>query len=156
MQIVSKQFFLYGILTALCAVSVFVAACSEEVVSPEERLRTWLTQMETAVTEKKLDDIKSLISPDYQDAQGNNRSRIMLRLALWFKQYNNIALDNTINDISTTEHSARMELTTRFSQSAAFARFGLTDNEYTFVLLFEPDGEQWLLNNVTYHRITHH
>lgn len=152
MQIVSKQHFLHGIRIILCAISVFISACSEEIISPEERLRAWLTQMETAVTEKKLSDIKSLISPDYQDAQGNNRSRIMLRLALWFKQYDNIALDNTINEISTTELSARMELTTRFSQSAAFARFGLTDNEYTFILLFEPDGEQWLLNNVTYSR----
>lgn len=139
------------LLSSLClSFLLCLSACSNNKTSPETQLRAWLLQMEDAVTQKDLSKIKSLISPDYQDAEGNTRQKIMLQLALLFKRHDNIALHNTITEIKTNPQSARLVIETRFSQSNAFAQLGLTDNLYQFVLLFEPSGENWLLNQVTY------
>lgn len=129
---------------------LFLLACSEDVVSPEDQLRNWVSQMETAVTEKDVGAIRDLVSDDYKDTAGNSKDRAMLQLALLFKQYDNVALNNSIKEVEVSGDFGRLLLETNFSQSAAFAKFGLTDNNYLFQLTFDKDGDSWLLNYLSY------
>lgn len=129
--------------------AMLLFACSET-ASPEDQLRDWLVQMETAVTEKKTSAIKALISDNYKDDAGTTKQQAMLQLILLFKRYDNIAMNNTIQAIEVNGDFARLEIETKFSQSAAFASLGLTDNGYFFELLFERDGDKWLLNYLRY------
>lgn len=132
--------------------SLFLLACSEP-VSPEQQLRAWVIQMEDAVTEKDVSAIRKLVSDNYQDEAGNSKDRAMLQLALLFKRYDNIALNNTVKEVEVSGEFARLVIATNFSQSAALATLGLTDNDYLFQLTFEKDGDEWLLNYLTYESV---
>lgn len=128
-----------------------IAGCSNKPEeTPEIRLQNWLTQMETAVKAKNIGDIKALISPDYQDAKGNTRQAVMLKMQLWFRRYDNIGLSSSISAIDVMPNTASMVVEVQFSQSQIFAQMGMSENRYQFVLLFEADGDDWLLSSLSY------
>lgn len=129
---------------------MLVSCSSEPALSPEDAVREWVEQVEIAAKAKKVSDLKALISPDYQDSQGNDRQKLLLTARLMFKRNESIGISNEIIDIRVNGDTAIVKTLTAFSGSQMGASLGMTDANYQFSVNLLKSGDGWQATSVTY------
>jgi hypothetical protein len=127
---------------------MFVAGCgsSESAVdNPENDIRAWVERGEIAAEAKDRGELLDMISDDYADTRGNDRSQIGDTLRVLFFRQNNIALLTSIDDIQLMGESAALVNVTVGMAGTNNSRIGLNADAYAFEFELEKRGDDWLL-----------
>lgn len=132
--------FLASFVTAL-----LLAGCSADTGTPEEALRAWVDAAELAAEDKQRGALLDMISPDYIDARGNDRTAIDRTLRLLFLRQQSIALLVKVDGVELfNETAAEVSLTVGMAGTNG-GRLGLSADAYRFELDLVADGDDWLL-----------
>ena len=131
----------------LCTAAWILAGCgsSTESGNPEDDIRAWVERGETAAEAKDRSGLLDLISENYTDSRGNDRSKIGDTLRVLFFRQNNIALLTSIDDIQFMGDSAALVNVTVGMAGTRNAGIGLNADAYAFEFELEKQGEDWLL-----------
>ena len=129
------------------ALAMLVAGCGdEEAGSPEEELRAWVDRGEAAAEAKDRGALLDMISPDYADARGNDRSEIGDILRVYFFRQNSIGLLVDINDIVVSGDTAAMiDLTVGMAGTTTNSALGIRADAYKFEFELEKPEDEWHL-----------
>lgn len=130
------------VLMLICGI---LAACGGPAVGPEEALRLWVDEMETAASDKDRGAILDKISENYADARGNGRKDTGDKLLLYFLRQRSATFVATIDEMKIIDGSAAEMLVTVVMAGAGGGVFGLTANAYRFELELEKVDSEWLL-----------
>lgn len=130
------------VLMLICAILV---ACGGPAVGPEEALRLWVDEMETAASDKDRGAILDKISENYADARGNDRKDTGDKLLLYFLRQRSATFVATIDEMKISDGSAAEMLVTVIMAGTGGGVFGLTANAYRFELELEKVDSEWLL-----------
>ena len=145
LQILSSVLMRLFPLTIGCAA---VAGCGAS-PGPEEEVRLWIQQAETAVENKDRGALMEMIAKRYADARGNDKEDIGQRLRLWFLKSRNIVLASKIDNVTVLGDTAAQVLLTagmaHTGDEAGDGILGLTADAYRFELQLENDGDAWRL-----------
>ena len=87
--------FLVAIIPAL-----LVIACSNDPASPEEQVRQFIAQAETAAEERDSAALRGLVADDYLDAQGNDKKNIDNLIRFYLLRHQKIYLLTTVKEIT--------------------------------------------------------
>jgi hypothetical protein len=118
---------------------------SEPGQNPEDDIRAWVERGEAAAEAKDRSGLLDLISENYADTRGNDRSKIGDTLRVLFFRQNNIALLTSIDDIQFMGDSAALVNVTVGMAGTRNAGIGLNADAYAFEFELEKQGEEWLL-----------
>ena len=81
----------------------FLAACSEPVETPEQRIRALIDRGEEAAEARDLDFFAELISRDYSDADGRTRRELLRMMTGYFIRNQSIHLLLRIEEVQLLE-----------------------------------------------------
>ncbi|MBT5219303.1 MAG: hypothetical protein HOI35_05940 [Woeseia sp.] len=124
---------------------LIVAACGGPPGTPEDVLRTWVTNGEVAAEEKNRSELLNMISKNYVDARGNDRKQIGDLLRIYFFRQNSLALLTSIDSIEVSGETAATVTLTIGMAGTKDAGLGISADAYKFEFeLVKPD-EDWLL-----------
>ena len=132
--------------TLVCmACFVFVGACGGPEAGPDEQLRQWVSRGEEAAEAKERRALIGMISPDYADTRGNERSDIEKILRAYFFRQSGISLLINIDDIRViADSAAEIELTVGMAGQNDGV-FGFSADAYRFEMELIREGNDWLL-----------
>lgn len=127
------------------AALLVLGACSADRAPPEQALRAWVDAAELAAESKDRAGLIDMISEDYADARGNDRTAIDRMLRVWFLRQNAIALLTKIDSIELYNDTAA-QLTLTVGMAATNSNLlGLSADAYRFELDMVLNDEDWLL-----------
>lgn len=119
--------------------------CSADRAPPEEALRAWVAAAEQAAESKDRSGLLDMISEDYADARGNDRTAIDRLLRIWFLRQSTIALLTKIDSIELYNDTAA-QLTLTVGMAATNNNLlGLSADAYRFELDMVLSDDDWLL-----------
>lgn len=124
------------------------AACGPS-VGPEEAVRRWLAEAQSAAEARDRGQLMGLVSPAYADARGNDRDDIDRLLRLMFLRSRNILLVSKVDDLTLVGDAAEasaaaVSLTVGMAGSDSGIR-GLSADAYRFELELERQDDGWRL-----------
>jgi len=73
-------------------VSLVVVGCSRDKTSPEQQVLRTIAQGLAAAERRSVDDLRDLVTDDFQDNHGHDRRRILGLLRIYFLQHQSIHL----------------------------------------------------------------
>ena len=129
---------------AAALVCTAMAACAPS-PGPEEAVRLWLQEAETAVEDRDRDGLMEMISERYTDARGNNRSDLDQMLRVLFLRNRNIVLVSKIDELTIIGETAAQVRLTAGMTGTSDSVLGLSADTYRFELELENDGDSWML-----------
>jgi hypothetical protein len=128
-------------LTMICAAA---AGCGTS-PGPEEAVRLWIRDAETAVGNRDRGALMEMIAERYADARGNDKEEVEQKLRLWFLRSQNIVLASKIDSVTVMGDTAAQVLLTAGMAGTGDGILGLTADAYRFELQLENDGNAWRL-----------
>jgi hypothetical protein len=124
---------------------LIVAACGGPSGTPEDALRTWVTNGEVAAEEKNRSELLNMISENYVDARGNDRKQIGDLLRIYFFRQNSIALLTRIDSIVVSGETAATVTLTIGMAGIKGSALGINADAYKFEFELAKPDEDWLL-----------
>ena len=87
-----------------------LSGCSRDEDSAESQIRSMLSAMETAIQDRSLDQVKSMVSPEYKDEWHANRRAALRSLLIYFQGHTSIHLLTRVSEllISDDEKTATL------------------------------------------------
>lgn len=129
----------------LAAIAALLSGCGGPTSGPEESLRQWVAQGQTAANEEDRSTMIDLISPAYADARGNSRDDIETLLRVYFFRMNDVGVIVKIDELTIIDQTAA-ELILIVGMAATHdGTLGFSADAYRFEMELERDDEQWLL-----------
>ena len=129
---------------------LFVAACSDEAITPEEEIRTLIERGVAAAENRSADELDELMHRDYLDQKGYNKKALGKLLRLYFYQHKNIYLFTRIGEIQLlSDNEAEVDMHVAMAGSVIAdvnALASLRARMYRFELRLVKD-EEWLLQH---------
>jgi hypothetical protein len=124
------------------------AACGPS-LAPEEAVRQWLADAQSAAEAGDRGQLMGMVSPAYADARGNDREAIDRMLRLIFLRSRNILLVSKIDQLTlvgdpATASAAMVSLTVGMAGSDSGV-LGLSADAYRFELELEKHDAGWQL-----------
>ena len=124
---------------------LMLSACGGASTEPEEAIRAWLENAETAAENRDRNALLSLISDNYADARGNDREAIGNMLRVYFLRQRNVSIVTKIDDISVSGYTAAQVLLTAGMAGRNDGVLGISADAWRFELELEGDDDEWLL-----------
>jgi hypothetical protein len=121
------------------------AGCSADRTPPEEALRAWVAAAELAAEAKQRSALLQMISADYADARGNDRTALDRMLRVWFLRQRDIALLTNIDNIAIYNDTAAQIALTVGMAATNNNVFGLSADAYRFEFDMVLDDGAWFL-----------
>ena len=87
----------------LALLTVFVTGCSRDRTPPEEQVRALVAEAREAAEARDLSALRAMISDDYRDAQGREKSDLVNILRLIFLRQQSVHLLTRITDLEFPE-----------------------------------------------------
>lgn len=126
-------------------VFLLIGACGEPQGTPEDEIRTWVTDAELAVEAEDRGALLDMISADYVDGRGNDRTRIGELLRVYFYRRDAISLLVSIDDIALSGDTAATVLLSVGMAGASGNAFGFSADAYSFQFELHKPDDEWLL-----------
>jgi len=128
---------------------VLISACGGPPDAPEEALRRWVADAESAAEREDRDTLMSMLSENYADARGNDYKSVEQMLRYYFLRQDSVVLVSKIDEIaisgaSGADLAALVTLSVGMA-GANDAALGFSADAYRFELELEQDGDDWLL-----------
>ena len=128
-----------------------LAACSEAPGSPEQQIRLLVADMESAVQQRSLDQVKSLVSADYRDEWNGNRSAALRSLMFYFQGHQSIHLLTRISDIQLQNEQQKALVTIYVGMAgkpveSSDQLIEVNADVYRFDIDLVTDGSEWLVS----------
>ena len=125
-----------------------LVACGPS-AAPEEAIRLWLAEAQSAAEARDRRRLMDMVSPAYADARGNDRDDIDRMLRLMFLRSQNILLVSKVDELALVgdpaeASAATVSLTVGMAGSDSGIR-GLSADAYRFELELEKHDDGWLL-----------
>lgn len=134
-------------------VLMFVAGCSESVLSPEDEIRQYIEAGVEAAEDRSSSDLAELIYSGYKDKKGYDKNQIEKLSKLYFFRHKKIFLLTKIDEIEfVTDNEAQVTLHVAMAGSVisdASLLSSLRAQIYQFELLLIKD-EEWLLHQASW------
>jgi len=124
---------------------LWLIACNSSATGPEQALREWVADVELAVTEKDRRGLLDMMSENYTDARGNDRSSINDLLRFYFLRQQTVRLVTKIDEIKVSGETAADVLLTVGMAGTNDGALGLSADAYKFHFELENDGDNWVL-----------
>ncbi|MDH3532917.1 MAG: hypothetical protein OEO82_08300 [Gammaproteobacteria bacterium] len=131
-------------LIALIALG-YLGACGGSAAPPEEALRDWVRQGESAAEERNRRVLVSMIAPAYADARGNTREDIENLFRLYFLQQQKVALLTRVDAIRVFDDTAAELVLDVGMAGTSDGMLGFSADAYRFEMELEKEGDDWLL-----------
>lgn len=132
-------------LLKLVLICMLLNGCGGPGDSPEDQLRRWLADAQTAVETENRDALMDMLSKNYADARGNDKSAIDQVLRLYFLRQDSVVLISNVEDIVISGETAAIVKLTAGMAGSNDAVLGFTADAYRFELELENDDDEWLL-----------
>ncbi len=84
----------------LLAVFVFLYACTDKVISPQDEIRLYIEKGIEAAENRSAGDLSELVHINYQDERGQNKKQLIKLLRGYFFMHKNIHLFSKIEAIT--------------------------------------------------------
>lgn len=139
----------------ILATGVFLAACGGPATGPEESIRAWVDEMESAAEDMDRGAMLDGISEGYADARGNSRKDIGDTLLVYFLRQQSVAFVSTIDEIKLSGDTAAEILVTVAMAGKNEGTFGLSADAYRFELELESVNSEWLLIGARWGELGH-
>ena len=125
-----------------------LVACGPS-AAPEEAIRLWLAEAQSAAEGRDHGRLMDMVSPAYADTRGNDRDDIDRMLRLMFLRSQNILLVSKIDELAllgdpVEASAATVSLTVGMAGSDSGIR-GLSADAYRFELELEKYDDGWQL-----------
>lgn len=130
-----------------------IGACGKPETEPEQQIRAWLQQGQTAAEAKQRRTLVGMISPAYADARGNDRDDLETMLRIFFLRQNTVSLVTSIKDIRVSDESAAEVGMTVGMAGTNDGALGFSASVYRFSLELQRDDEDWKLISATWGRL---
>lgn len=124
---------------------IILSACGGSATDSEEMLREWVARGEAAAEARDRDNLLDLISEDYVDSRGNDRSQIGDILRLYFLRQQSIALLTGIDEITVFGETAAKVKATVGMAGTNSGGWGFRADAYQFELELHKLDDEWLL-----------
>ncbi|MGB5330154.1 MAG: hypothetical protein WBO58_18230 [Gammaproteobacteria bacterium] len=132
---------------------LFLQACSETAIPPEEQIRQFIKSGVEAAENRSLDDLSDLVHGNYLDQKGYNKQRLGGLLKAYFFRHKDIYLFTKIEEINLfAENQATVLLYVAMAGSVisdidAIAAIRARIYQFELQLIKEDD---WLLHHATW------
>src|SRR5210317_2633385 len=95
----------------LIGLVIFITACSEKPLTPEEQIRQFIEAGVNAAENRDHDNLAEMIDDQYQDQKALTRAQLVKLIKLYFFRHKNIYLFTKINEIDfPAEDEASVDL----------------------------------------------
>jgi hypothetical protein len=133
-------------MTAGAAVALvwLLAGCGPS-TAPEEALRTWVSDAETAVGNRDRRALMAMIAESYADSRGNDKSDIERILRAWFLRNRNVVLASKTDSVTIIGDTAATVLLTAGMAGIGDGIRDVSAEVWRFELELVADGGDWRL-----------
>jgi hypothetical protein len=134
-------------MAAHIAVSLIVAVlagCGPS-TGPEEAVRLWVDDAETAAENRDRGALLAMIAESYADARGNGKADIEQMLGIWFLRNRSIVLASKIDNVTIMGGTAATVLLTAGMAGTSDGLPGVSADAWRFELELASDGDDWRL-----------
>ena len=147
----------YILITLLGAGFLLLAACVQDTNSPEEQIRSMVAAMETAVEQRSLDSVRSLVSSDYKDEWNGDRRAALRALLFYFQGHQNIHLLTKISEIQIHDDGSRAEVIVYVGMAGKPVEkseylIAMNADIYRFDINLVADGNEWLVHSARWQK----
>lgn len=132
-------------LMAVCVAGVLLTACGGPAVAPEEALRRWIADAESAAEDLDRRGLLAMVSENYADGRGNDRESIDKLLRWYFLRQKSVALVTKIDELNVIGDSAAEILVTAAGVGTTTRALGVNADAYQFSLELEKTDDEWML-----------
>jgi len=132
-------------LITISMICALLAACGGPSGGPEEALRQWVAEAQTAAGDLDRRSLVAMISENYADARGNDRDAIDKLLRLYFLRQKSVVLVMKIDEMTISDETAAEILLTVAGVGTTTRAFGVNADAYQFSLELEKGDDDWLL-----------
>lgn len=150
-----RQSLIFG----LASIAIFLfSACGKDAASPEEKIYQMMEQMESAIQERSLDRVKTMVSSGYTDEWHPSRAAALRSLIFYFQGHQNIHLLTRVTDlqISHDEKSANLVIYVGMAgkpiENADYL-IALKADLFRFDVNLVNDGGDWLVAGASWQRV---
>jgi len=129
---------------------LLLSACSEDTGSPEQQIRLLIADMETAVQQRSLDQVKPLVSADYSDQWNGSRSAALRSLMFYFQGHQSIHLLTRVSEIQLAEDQQQARVIVYVGMAGKPVEnsqqlLAINADVYRFDIELVADGKEWLV-----------
>jgi len=139
----------------ICLVVLALAGCQKE--SEQDKIRKLIATVQKAAEEKDIKKIRSIISENYKDPQGNNYGSVNNLLLAYFFRHQKISIYMTSLNISVKGESARAGfqavLTAQSSSGSAPSVLPESLGVYAFDVSFRKESGDWKVVSAAWERV---
>ena len=132
-------------LITACMICALLTACGGPSAGPEEALRQWVADAESAAEDLDRRSLSATISENYADARGNDRDAIDKLLRFYFLRQKAVVLVMKIDEMTITDGTAAEILLTVAGIGTTSRALGVNADAYQFSLELEMDDDEWML-----------
>jgi len=129
---------------AVSLIIAVIAGCGPS-TGPEEAVRLWVKDAETAAEMRDRGALMDMIAESYADARGNEKADIGQMLQIWFLRNRGIVLASKIDNVTIIGGTAATVLLTAGMAGSSDGTFAISADALRFELELASDGEDWRL-----------
>ena len=131
---------------------LLLTACSDDTGTPEQQIRQLLADVETAVQQRSLDQVKPLVSAEYSDQWNGSRSAALRSLMFYFQGHQSIHLLTRVTEIQLAEDQQQARVIVYVGMAGkpvdnAQQLLALNADVYRFDIDLVADGKEWLVSS---------
>lgn len=136
---------------------LLLTACSDDTGSPDQQIRQLLADMESAVQQRSLDQVKALVSADYNDQWNGSRSAALRSLMFYFQGHQSIHLLTRVSAIELAEDQQQARVIVYVGMAGnpvenAQQLLAINADIYRFEIDLVADGKEWLVSHARWQR----
>ena len=124
-------------LITVCMICAMLAACGGPATGPEEALRQWLADAETAAEDLDRRGLVAMISENYADGRGNDKDSVDKLLRFYFLRQKSVELVMKIDELTVIDETAAEILVTAAGVGMTTRALGINADAYQFALELE-------------------
>ena len=132
-------------LITACMICALLTACGGPSAGPEEALRQWIADAESAAEDLDRRSLIATISENYADSRGNDRDAIDKLLRFYFLRQKAVVLVMKIDEMTIIDGTAAEILLTVAGVGTTNRALGVNADAYQFSLELEMDDDEWML-----------
>jgi hypothetical protein len=146
------------VIALLFVFTLLLSGCSQDSDSAESQIRSMLSSMETAIQERSLDKVKSLVSPDYKDEWHPNRRAALRSLLIYFQGHTSIHLLTRVSELAISDDEKTAALVVFVGMAGkpienADYLVALNADLYRFEVELAKDDDDWLVAGASWQRV---
>jgi hypothetical protein len=132
-------------LVTVCLICALLAACGGRKGAPEEALRQWVADAESAAEDLDRRGLVAMVSANYADGRGNDRDSVNKLLRFYFLRQKSVTLVMKIDELTVFDDTAAEILVTAAGVGTTNRVLGVNADAYQFSLELEKDDDEWML-----------